>query len=638
MNLAVSSGVRSRSPLVSVATTSLAGALAAYLLFVFPYSFPPKVRIVSASYAFGFGNRAGILAFASLVVALAAAYAWVPRLIGAPAVTYKPVERMHALDRDLVFLFAGTCICYVALTAIIFLAIAKSSGYYKVDFEASHYLWRLKLMAAYGVRPYRDFVCEHGPAFVYGPAWAYSALRPFGVTTEGAYYVFHGVLDLFGLIVLLQVVNSLVMPLRAKLIAFSLIAIPAFSPSMGLNGLLIRTLLPFWGLLLVHRTTSSAHPNGSSYRAPTLVALLTVGNISISPEIGIAWIVTLTAYAMALLPTHRRLALQILASETAVAAVCALVLPAEYFHTFASVSQGGNNYPIVPALHILFYAALFLACVPSLLAARFSQASREASYACALGVLILAFAPAALSRCDFPHVIQYGFPLFLVAFSMFSQQSRRRFLGYTASYVLIAIILFEWSNARYYGLSFAKLAVGTQRILAAFHLGARQEEKPALRNDVSTPSPPMNRSSPGLVPKPFDLPSFDKYPALGLPYGSYGYERSLQNHLWQEKKVARERYMGALAIYTEPQLREALADLWRIRYIIVQQNFLRLQDFRSDPCTGSVEDLKWSLMYPFAPTCVGQPLDPNLEIAKFIADHFRPVEQIGDYVILERNQ
>jgi hypothetical protein len=638
MNPALSSGVRSPLPLTSLARTCLTGVVAAYLLFVLPYSFPPQVRIASASYAFGFGNRAGILAFAALVWALAAAYAWRAGQTRGPALTYKPLNVIHSCDRAVVLLFAGICICYLALTVVIFLAVAKSSGYYKIDFEASHFLWRLKLMAAYGLRPYLDFVCEHGPAFVYGPAWAYSALGRFGVSTEGAYYVYHGVLDVFGLWVLLRIVNSLVMPARAKLIAFSLIAIPAFSPSMGLNGLLIRTLLPFWSLLVVHRAASVARPNAPSYRTPALVAVLTVANVSISPEIGIACIVTLAGYALCLLPIDRLAALQILASELVIAVISALVLPAEYFHTFLSVSQGGNNYPIVPALHILLYATLFLVCVPRLLAARFSQATREASYACAQGVLILACAPGALSRCDFPHVIQYGFPLFLIAFSMFSQQSRRALWVYIFAYTLVAILLFEWSNARYYGLSFAKLAVGTQRILATFHIGPGHADKPVVVNSHSSSSPPVSASSIGLTPKPFDLASFDRYPALGLPYGSYGYDRALQNHLWQEKKVAPQRYMGALAVYNEPQLRDALADVSGIRYIIVQQNFLRLQDFRSDPCTGSVEDLKWSLLYPFAPTCVREPLDPNLEIANFIAGHYRPVEQIGDYVILERNQ
>ncbi len=319
------------------------------------------------------------------------------------------------------------------------------------------------------------------------------------------------------------------------------------------------------------------------------------------------------------------------------AVLSAIVLPAEYFHTFLSVSQGGNNYPIVPALHILLYATLFLACVPRLLAARFSQATREASYACAQGVLILACAPGALSRCDFPHVIQYGFPLFLIAFSMFSQKSRRAFWAYASAYMLIAVLLFEWSNARYYGLSSAKIAVGAQRILATLHIGRSGQQKAVAASNHASPSPPAHPNSAGLTPKPFDFASFDKYPALGLPYGSYGYDRALQNHLWQERKVAPERYMGALAIYNEPQLKEALADLSGIPYIVVQQNFLHLQELRSDPCTGSVQDLEWSLMYPFAPACVREPLDPNLEIAKFIAAHYRPVEQIGDYVILKRD-
>ncbi len=302
-----------------------------------------------------------------------------------------------------------------------------------------------------------------------------------------------------------------------------------------------------------------------------------------------------------------------------------------------NVSQGANNYPILPALHILFYVTLILLCVPRLLVPRFSQASSTASYACAQGILILATAPGALSRCDPPHLILYAFGLFIIAFAVFAQQSRRRFLAYTVAYILVVILLFEWSNARYYGLSLAKLAAGTQRILAVFHLGTKHGTDAAAPTAVSAPAPAIP-SLVGLTPEPFNLASFDKYPALGLPYGSYGYERALQNYLWLKKKVAPERYMGSFAVYTEPQLRDEIADLSSIRYLVVQQYFTRLTNVRTDTCKGSVEDVKWALMIPFAPPCVKQALDSDVEVAKFIAAHYKPVEQIGDYVIFERER
>ncbi len=288
------------------------GMVAAYLLFVLPYSFPLQVRIVSPSYAFGFNNKVGILSFVCFVLMLSAAQAWLQRSARrAPA--YIPIDEIRPFPRSLIVLFSGFCMWYVALTAIFYLVVAKSSGYYKIDFEASHFLWRLKLMAAYGLRPYRDFVSEHGPAFVYGPAWVYSALRPFAVTTEGAYYIFDCVLNLCGLAVLAHIVNSLAMSTRSKLIAFSLIAIPAFSPTMGLNGLLIRTLFPFWSLLLIHRAVSATH--SSRMWLAALVALVTFVNVCISPEIGVAWIVALSCYGVLLLQVEMIAGVYILAAS-----------------------------------------------------------------------------------------------------------------------------------------------------------------------------------------------------------------------------------------------------------------------------------------------------------------------------------
>ena len=571
------------------------------------------------------------------MLALTAARAWLQKRAGLLVTDYIPLDEIRRPDRALVILIIGAGICYLVLTAVLYFAVAKSSGYYKLDFEASHFLWRLKLMATYGLRPYRDFVCEHGPALVYGPAWLYSALRPFGVSPEAAYYILNYLLNLFGLAALLQLVNSLAMPVRFKLIAFALVVISAFSPSMGLSGLLIRYLLPFWSLLLVHRAAERARPNGPRYRLAALVAVTSFISVAISAEIGIATAVALSVYALLIFQVDRIGALHILVSEAAVVVASVLVLPAEYLHTLASVSQGGNNFPIVPALHILFYVTLILLCVPRLLIPRFSRSSAAASYGCAQGILILATAPAALSRCDPPHVILYGFGLFIIAFAMFAQQGRRRFFAYTLAYMLVAIVLFEWSNAQYYGLSLAKLSAGTHRILAFLHVPSRHGTS-TVQATTQSASPSAVPSFVGLTPKPFDLASFDKYPALGLPYGSYGYDRVLQNYLWQEKKIVPQRYMGALAVYTEPQLRDALADLSRIRYIVVQQYFLALAHSDKNACNGQVAGLKWALVYPFAPPCVQRALAPDAEIALFIQSHYRPVEQIGDYIIYERNQ
>jgi hypothetical protein len=142
-----------------------------------------------------------------------------------------------------------------------------------------------------------------------------------------------------------------------------------------------------------------------------------------------------------------------------------------------------------------------------------------------------------------------------------------------------------------------------------------------------------NTNSPGAAhTQPYA--GFEKYRALGLPYSSYGYEKSLQEFLWRTKRIAPERYMGILALYDEAQLGEFLTDLSRISRIVVQKNFLKLYEHPLT-CKEQQEYLKLSFLYFSAPRCLHESFDPHAEIAKFIDQHYRPIDQIGDYVILE---
>ena len=86
---------------------------------------------------------------------------------------------------------------------------------------------------------------------------------------------------------------------------------------------------------------------------------------------------------------------------------------------------------------------------------------------------------------------------------------------------------------------------------------------------------------------------------MGLPYGSYGYEKSLQRYLWSKKRVIPERYMGVMDVYDEAQLHERLSELARVRLIVIQKDFLRLSE-RRDLCKEQQQYLTQNFLSMYA--------------------------------------
>jgi len=397
---------------------------------------------------------------------------------------------------------------------------------------------------------------------------------------------------------------------------------------------LLRFVLPYASQLLVYRATLKTAEEKRAWRLPLLVGALSISNISLSPEIGIAWFATVSVFSALLLRTEPKTALRIFVSEAAVIAGCALALPREYFHAFLSFSRGANNFPVLPAFHIVFYVVIALLCIPQLLATGVLERGSKASCVCGLGALSLALLPAALGRCDPSHVILNGYGLFAVAFALFAQSSPRRFVIYSVAYALIAIVAFQYSNARVYGVSPSRLGSGASRMYTALE---RLMKRPRLISSVPGDVDSVNSQAMRPADAGHPYAGFDKYESLGLPYGSYGYVKSLQQYLWSTHKIVPERYMAVVAVYDEKHMRECLAELSRIHRIVIQKNFLKLYENR-DTCAEAQTYLKASFLYFTAPSCLHESFDPNIQLAKFIDQHYHVIDRIEDYLILEWNR
>jgi hypothetical protein len=108
--------LRLSQQVVSVAFFTL---LTYYALFRLPFRWPPRLRLWSASYAFGFNNTAAILGLATLL-GIAALFCAVRRTRHALTLDF-PSDQKPADRGPLRIVFTAMALLYAALTLLLYL-------------------------------------------------------------------------------------------------------------------------------------------------------------------------------------------------------------------------------------------------------------------------------------------------------------------------------------------------------------------------------------------------------------------------------------------------------------------------------------------------------------------------------------
>jgi hypothetical protein len=495
---------------------------------------------------------------------------------------------------------------YLFLTFTIH-AIANSANWYGLDWESSHFLWRLKLTAFYGLQPYSGYQFEYGPVLAYLPILIHALLGPLGATHEFSYYSSHYLFNVAGLFSIAFVLSHAVMPPQRRNAAFIALGLAAFLPNMGLNGVVLRYTAPFFGLVLVHKTACCSR-RGQAARVFFSALASIVLCVALSAEIGVTFSAILSIYGV-LSMTKRLVMWPVLAAVLVAVALSPALLPSPYFASMAHFSQGANNLPLLPTSpHLVLYLAVMIWMLPKWIAAFLSPVT-DRVLICTLGLLALMLAPGALGRCDPYHVLFYGLGTALLGFVYLSSSGKVAFYTYAAVYLLVFCIGLEAINAWVFRLS--------PRTVAAWVAGAWA----------------------GRPVEATDFTPLLKYPQLALPYGSYGYSKAAQQWLWSQRKIAPEYFMGGMGIYTDTQVRERLNDLGRFHYALILGSFQNLHRHDShEPCVADSWYLRKALLYPGHLPCVRPALDPDSEISRFLEREYQVAERVGDYLVLEKRQ
>jgi hypothetical protein len=199
-----------RSAVIFAVVFILAGY---YAIFRLPFRFPPTRKMVSPSFVFGVNNSVAIASVVLLIGVATLFLLWRRHRVHAPVSKWFSAKKVPVADRVRWGVFALMALAHSVVVAIMW-ANAQVSSTWRMDFEASHFLWRLHLMELLGARPYLDFQHEYGPAMLYVPAFLHRILSPAGVSLEAAYYVAYLACNLLGLWAILLILNHALIPRR----------------------------------------------------------------------------------------------------------------------------------------------------------------------------------------------------------------------------------------------------------------------------------------------------------------------------------------------------------------------------------------------------------------------------------------
>jgi hypothetical protein len=422
-----------------------------------------------------------------------------------------------------------------------------------------------------------------------------------------------------GLWCLWYLVRHAVAPARAKAVAFVVIGLAAFAPYMGLNGLVLRYASPFAGLLAGHRAWQRLHQARSPLRWIAMIAVvgaLAVVNVLLSPEIAVAFVLGWLGYSLLRVAEEPRLLAASVVALAATALDAYLLLPPQYFVSLLRFSQGANNLPMVPAAHILLYTVTLLLIVPPLLAAGWRGERSDAALLSALGVLSVVMMPGALGRCDPPHVLFYGLVVSMLLMIRLASVSPSAYRAYALAYAAVFIGLMQVVNlVCFLGLRPSELLTRPVGMVRDFVHGQRAEFAP--RDHAY-------------------LAALDKYPAIGLPFATYGSENAAEDYLFAGHRVAPEFYVGGVGVYTEADIARKLADTARHEFLLVKKGWERR--WTDAPRDKYLWSLRWWFLYPVRLRWIRPDLDSHGAINALIADRYRVVEEIGPSVIVRRNE
>ena len=394
-------------------------------VFVFPFLLPPPViQGVSIANAAGFNNKVAAVfaAFMGVVVLLFKLREPRPVRSGSPA-GYRLLS-----SRLVAAIVVAILVCYGGLCRLVVISHSRYLG------DAGYFIEQIGAHADYGRHLYDEIEFPYGPLLLYAPIAMRALLSPLHVSLTGAYFLTLLVAQCAGLLLVAYTLNRLPIRYRSKLLLLLLCVLLTFMLNFGLNYAIFRFIAP---IALLVWATGFRRPEAAS-------ASLLIGecvSLSVSPEMGFAYLAGGMVYAAYMLFTQGRRWLMAVAALPASVILFLLVAGGGYLRMLSLFARGLFNLIVEPLPHILIFLFALVWLVPVALAGYFRERSPEAPRLFALYVFGVALLPVAFGRADPGHVTFNGFAILFL--SMIGMQSYRR--GAQVSWALALSFLVVWT-------------------------------------------------------------------------------------------------------------------------------------------------------------------------------------------------
>jgi len=596
-------------------------AVGSAFVFVAPWHSPGETApAISDSYALGFDNHVamvGVLACLAALIALS----W--RHLGAdgPLVLDSAPPRNERVSTWLVTLLLAVTLA----SAMFFTWFALNAYGYG---EKNYFLDRLTYVLA-GWMPYRDFEFTYGPLLIYLPAWAAQALQPLGISAAGAYSLTWIATYASGVPLLAWCVNRLAFTRAQRNVTFAAIGIAvSFNESVGMNGLLLRFLMPVAALLALQTAASRAKGRWRVVLLTAATAACGLAGWAVSPELGIAVLAGAAAYLAATAMGEPRVLASLLGLVVAPLVEWALFGAAPLRQLFG-MAGGALNFPVVPGppMIVLLGGGVIVA---ALLPRHLGHGRPGAAAALALGIASGTMLIGALGRADSSHAYFYGIPVALLAFATLARRSSRVFAAFALAYGVVFLSAHVIALSEDYGAALVEAAVSRPELTYLQVLSIAN----FFGVDAGMIKTMVIRAARFSHP---DATPFERYAPLAAPAG---FRNGLGFALAARGWLAPAYFRGTP--FTPAQLDVEIASLEPTRDLIVPDDYAEaLRAARpADPPPETLGGFRyWALlMWPQRfPERHVQP-DLSRRLMAWVGQRYHAVATIGGYTVLQRTK
>ncbi len=595
-------------------------------IFLVPWFVPHRGPVASASYTLGFNNLVASLALAGMLAALFARRRLRSEGEGGSA---------ELLLREMLFAPGPRAVSpasRAAFGAMTALTVALLFGWYRllpyINFgEFGSDVSRLDLMVL-GLRPYRDFQYNYGPAMLYPAFWLYQALGG-RLSVDGAYCATLLAHWVAGLWLLHYTASTLCRAWHATDV-FLCMSLAVLNFSMGVGYTPLRFVAPLASLLFLHRTFGRWVEAGTVGlpRCAALAALLSLASLSLSPEIGLATGAGIVAFFAALAFTPLRRFSVVVAVPPLALVIAVLGLSVSYADGIFSVGGGANNFPVLPTLAILLHLAAACVILPRLGAIGVRERNRDGALAIALVAGLGLLFPAAFGRCDQGHVLFNGLGVLMLFLALAVRQPSKVVSALTVgAFIFIHPVVANFL-ARYDVIDPFQDAIATRKALGEFD--ARHNEQ--AWQAAAGASGRLRYGK--LLPLSDDLILLRRLPAVGTPF--YAGEL-VDRFIKLSGRYSPEYYSGVnMQVYTPGEVRRKIRDLRSMDFVLVPR---RHEVYPVVVNESDARFLSQLLFFPpwLIPGPRREPYFPGLEVVRQLKEDFTVVGEFRSFELWRRN-